>query len=183
MIFYTADLHLGHANIIWICKRPFASIEEMNRTLVKNWNNVVTDNDTVYILGDFAYRSAVSMKPVLKNLNGVKHLILGNHDFAWIKNIKLEEYFASVSPMAEINDGDTRITLCHYPMLSWNRMARGAVLIHGHIHNNGNENRAFTILRNMNAYNAGVDVNGFTPVTLEQLKANKEKFYVDAGNA
>lgn len=177
MIFYTADLHLGHVNIIRICKRPFSSIEQMNETLIENWNNVVIDDDTVYILGDFAYRSAVSMKPVLKKLKGRKHLILGNHDIAWIKNIKTDEYFVSVSPMIEIMDGDMLITLCHYPMLSWHKMARGALLIHGHIHNNMKSNHTFTILRNMNAYNAGVDVNEFAPVTLEQLKINKEKFY------
>jgi calcineurin-like phosphoesterase family protein len=176
MIYYTSDLHLGHANIIKLCGRPFANVEEMNDCLVKNWNGVVTKDDTVYILGDFAFRSAVSVKPVIKILNGAKHLVLGNHDAGWIKNLNPGEYFASVSSLKEIEDGDTRITLCHYPMLSWNRAAYGAVLVHGHIHNS-TDAQTFGVLKNMNAYNAGVEVNGYKPATLEQLKANKEKFY------
>ncbi|MDR0307085.1 MAG: metallophosphoesterase [Chitinispirillales bacterium] len=176
MIFYIADLHLGHKNIIKFCERPFSSVEEMNKTFIENWNEVVDESDTVYIIGDFAYRSALSTKPVLEKLKGIKHLITGNHDRGWMKNIKPEEYFASVSPLAEIDDGDTHVILCHYPMLSWNRAAYGAVHIHGHIHNSI-KGRTIAILKDMNAYNAGVDVNYFKPVTLEQLKVNKETFY------
>ena len=176
-IFYTADLHLGHENVIKFCNRPFANAGEMNEALIKNWNEVVTDEDTVYILGDLAFRFAGSPKPILKKLKGKKHLIVGNHDVSWMKNVKLQEYFESVSPLLEIDDGDTHVTLCHYPMLSWNRMKYGAIHIHGHIHNNIDADGAFAILKNKDAYNAGVDVNGFKPVTLDELKINKDKFY------
>jgi calcineurin-like phosphoesterase family protein len=143
MIFYTADLHLGHKNVIKLCSRPFTSIEEMDAALIENWNLVVGKDDTVYILGDLSFRSVGSVKPVLKVLNGTKHLIIGNHDKSWMKNVRLEEFFATVSPLLEIDDGDTHITLCHYPMLSWNRVAHGAIHIHGHIHNNTNSLLAF----------------------------------------
>ena len=176
MIFYTADLHLGHKNIIRLCNRPFSSVEEMDAALIANWNAVVGAEDTVYILGDFSFRSPTSMKPVHKILNGIKHLVVGNHDKSWLKNIKPEEYFASVSPLLEIDDGDTHITLCHYPMLSWNRLAHDSIHIHGHIHNNTN-GIAYPVLKDMPAYNAGVEVNNYFPVTLEKLKANKVKFY------
>ena len=95
-----------------------------------------------------------------------------------MQNIKAEEYFVSVSPLLEIDDGDKHITLCHYPMLSWNRAAHNAIHIYGHIHNNIN-GIGFDLLEKIEAYNAGVDVNGFKPVTLEQLKVNKVKFYAD----
>ena len=52
MVFFTADLHIGHANIIKLNKRPFKTIEEMDNALIDNWNAKVTPNDTVYILGD-----------------------------------------------------------------------------------------------------------------------------------
>ena len=52
MIFFTSDLHLGHENCIRLCNRPFSSIEEMDETLMENWNHKVTGTDTVYILGD-----------------------------------------------------------------------------------------------------------------------------------
>ena len=53
MIFFTADLHLGHENIIKQCQRPFNNVEQMDKELIKNWNSVVNENDEVYILGDF----------------------------------------------------------------------------------------------------------------------------------
>lgn len=54
-IFFTADLHLYHTNIIKHCNRPFETIEEMNNVLVDNWNKVVGPKDTIYILGDFVW--------------------------------------------------------------------------------------------------------------------------------
>ena len=51
MIYFTADTHFDHANIIRFCNRPFATVEEMNETLIANWNRKVHGNDTVYILG------------------------------------------------------------------------------------------------------------------------------------
>ena len=54
MIYFTSDLHLGHRGIITMRNRPFANVEEMNRTLITNFNAIVHKNDTVYILGDLA---------------------------------------------------------------------------------------------------------------------------------
>ena len=68
MIFFTSDLHLGHANIIRLCNRPFSNVEEMDETIINNWNSVVTDNDDVYILGDFSYKSENPIS-YLKKLN------------------------------------------------------------------------------------------------------------------
>ena len=80
MIFFTSDLHLGHENCIRLCNRPFSSIEEMDETLIENWNHKVTGKDTVYILGDLIYRSQKPPEEYLRRLRGKKHLILGNHD-------------------------------------------------------------------------------------------------------
>ena len=57
MIYYTSDLHLGHANVIRHCNRPFADVTQMDKTLVENWNRIVHRNDTVYIVGDFIFRA------------------------------------------------------------------------------------------------------------------------------
>ena len=73
MNYFTSDLHLGHRNIIRLCNRPFATIEEMDETLIRNWNAKVTNGDTVYILGDLLFRNEKPAEEYLKQLKGKKH--------------------------------------------------------------------------------------------------------------
>ena len=176
MIYFTADHHFGHANIIKHSSRPFASVEEMDAALMANWNAVVKPQDTVYIMGDLFFRNTVSAEDYLRRLNGKKHLIIGNHDRDWMKKTNLPQFFESVENMAEINDGAHRITLCHYPMMTWNHIAKGAYMIHGHIHNNTDADY-FALIRNMpNILNAGVDINRYYPVNFDALLRNNEEF-------
>lgn len=85
-IFVTSDTHFNHTNIIKYCNRPFASVAEMNQTLIDNWNRVVRPQDTVIHCGDFAFTKAnrkvasATISTLANNLNGRKILILGNHD-------------------------------------------------------------------------------------------------------
>jgi calcineurin-like phosphoesterase family protein len=151
---------------------------EMDREIIDNYNSVVTDADTVYILGDVTFKKFSEVAPILKNLKGTKRLILGNHDKGFRNNGEVKKYFASASDILEVNDGGRKVELCHYPMLSWEGLFRGALHIYGHIHNSISD-PGLELLEELNAYNAGVDVNGFKPVTLEQLAENKRKFYAD----
>lgn len=80
MIFYTADLHLGYFPILHDTARPFASVEQMDRVLIDNWNARVGRDDTVYIVGDFSYNGGEAPTQYLSRLNGTLHLIRGNHD-------------------------------------------------------------------------------------------------------
>jgi len=107
MIYYTADQHFGHANIIKHCGRPFDSVEQMDRFMLAQWNAHVTEEDIVYILGDMFFRNNAPAEEILKALQGKKHLIVGNHDKDWMKRIDLQKCFESVSHMAEINDKST----------------------------------------------------------------------------
>ena len=91
MILFTSDLHLGHKNILKLCNRPFSSIEEMDAVLIENWNRKVHKNDQVYILGDLMYRNEKLPEEYLRQLNGKKHLITGNHDRAWVKTCDLSD--------------------------------------------------------------------------------------------
>lgn len=77
-IFFCADLHINHTNVIKYCSRPYSSVEEMNEDIVRIWNNTVSDNDIVYCLGDFAFNINVTEK-YLPRLNGKKFLVPGNH--------------------------------------------------------------------------------------------------------
>ena len=81
MIFFTADLHFGHKNIIRYCDRPFKDVAQMNSTLIKNYNEVVRPDDTCYILGDLAMGiNSLELTKYIRRMNGRKILILGNHD-------------------------------------------------------------------------------------------------------
>lgn len=79
-VFMIADTHFGHKNIIDYENRPFSCVEEQDETIIKNWNDTVTNEDKIFILGDFAFANKDRIKELIKALNGYKILILGNHD-------------------------------------------------------------------------------------------------------
>ena len=172
-VFYTSDTHFGHKNIIGFCDRPFDDIEEMNRALIERWNAKVSDADDVYVLGDFAYRCGDSVRGIAQKLKGRKHLVIGNHDFTWMKDEGAVAEFDEVAPLLEIVDGKRCVTLCHYPMMSWRNSRRSfSWHIHGHIHNSTGD-MSWPLISNLDRMlNAGVDVNGFEPVSFEEMLEN-----------
>ena len=183
MIFFTADLHLGHANIIKHCGRPFSSVEEMDEHLISAWNSRVRSSDTVYIIGDLIFRSRASPDSYLSRLRGKKHLILGNHDKDWIKKTDMSQHFILVERFAEISNGQHKITLCHYPLMSWKHISKGSYMIHGHIHNN-RDAIYFSLMKEMpNILNAGVEINDYRPVEFDELAKNNEMFKGDISMA
>ncbi len=128
---YTADTHFGHENVIALCGRPFRNA------------------------GEPSYLEAI-----FGQLPGArKHLVIGNHDL----EPTLALPWDSISHLAEVKDGSGNQvhTLCHYPMITWNRARRGALQIFGHVHNNWKGSR--------NSVNAGVDVWEFMPVRFEEI--------------
>lgn len=132
MIYYISDMHLGHANALRFDDRPFETTEEMAAQILKNWNSRVTDEDTVYILGDAFWHHEQESMEFLAQLKGHKHLICGNHD---VINGRLGKCWESISHYLEIKDGDTPVVLCHYPVLFYNRHHYGSVMLYGHLHN------------------------------------------------
>ena len=179
MIWFISDTHFGHDNIIRFCNRPFASAEEMDETLVRNWNDRVAPDDTVFILGDLFFRSG-NVEAILPRLRGSKRLILGNHDASWIGRVHLAAHFKSVDNYFEGSIGSAGATLCHYPMLSWPHSAR-TYMIHGHIHNNTHEDFWPLLVARDRVLNASVEINGYRPVTLEELIENNRRFKAEHG--
>ena len=174
MIYFIADTHFGHANVIKMCNRPYSDIDTMNVELIAAWNHRVTGNDTVYILGDMFFRCN-DPEPILKQLKGKKHLILGNHDGSWMTKGDFSHYFASINNYLEVSDGTRGMTLCHYPLLSW-KHAKTTYMIHGHIHANTDMDFWPLLKIRDHVLNAGVDVNGYQPVTFDELLANNIAF-------
>lgn len=132
--FYIADLHFGHKNIINFDSRPFNSVEEMNNTLIENWNRKVKKGDTTYILGDFCWGKEPEWIEILNKLNGNKVLIRGNHDLKQMsKNLK--DKFLYIKDKHEISDCGKRVILSHYPELAYKSSYNPNVfMLHGHVH-------------------------------------------------
>lgn len=175
MLFYTSDLHFGHTNVIAYDTRPFKNREEMDRELICRWNERVQKEDEAYILGDFCYRSDKSPEWYLRQLQGRKHLIIGNHDEVLLNNPKAMAYFETVETIACISDGERRICLSHFPLAEWSGMRKGYWHIYGHLH--GRKEAAYYYMKERErALNAGGMLNGYAPVTFEELIRNNEYF-------
>lgn len=169
--FFTSDTHFNHANIIRFCNRPFNDVEQMNETLIANWNRVVQPEDTVFHLGDFCLGGSAEWTKILNRLNGKIYLILGNHD---IKNIRqgYMRRFEEVAMQMRIEIGKQIIYLNHYPFLSYGGAYRGVWQLFGHVHSSPNSTGEDTPRLNMlpTQYDVGVDNNDFTPVSYEEVR-------------
>lgn len=187
MNYFIADMHLGHAGIIESCHRPFDDVHQMNHALIDNWNARVRPDDHVYVVGDFCYRSERPASDYLKKLQGHKHLIIGNHDVDWMagtgaaegtnegrgntseNDVEAERYFESVDLMLRMHDGRRRLVLSHYPMMEW---FGHSYLIYGHVHNHTREGYLPLLTTYDRALNCCVEINGYMPVTFDELVAN-----------
>ena len=152
-LWFTSDTHYNHANICsattkWtdpVTCREFKTLEHMNATLVGNINEVVGQDDILFHLGDWSFGGFEQIELfrnqiVCKNV----HIITGNHDHH-IENNKegCQSLFSSVNKYLNLNVkwrvgtpimGEQRFALMHFPIASWDNMARGAIHLHGHVH-------------------------------------------------
>lgn len=164
--FATADLHLSHKNILNYCDRPFSSVEEMNETLIKNWNATVEMFDFIYILGDFSFADSENTRNFIKRLNGIKVFLLGSHDKV-VSNLAKENFIKCEGYLKQIKftskDFSARIAMCHYPLISWPSSFHGSILLYGHVHGR------LTYPSGVRAVDVGVDCNNFTPVDIASI--------------
>lgn len=160
-IFFTSDNHFYHKNIMKYENRPFDSIEDMNETMIKNWNSTVGPKDHIYILGDLTFSNKENTKKLLDSLNGKKYLIIGNHDKV---GEEIKKYFVWVDNLRQIKIDDQKIILCHYPIYSWNGKFHGSWHFHGHTHTVSHED--FTHEKKVNV---GVDLWDYAPVSFERI--------------
>ena len=168
MIYYISDTHFGHENVISFDNRPFQNANEMDKAIIDNWNSRVTDNDTVYILGDLCYRNSKAPEWYLSQLRGHKHLIVGNHDEKTLKSVEALKYLESINQILRIKDNSQKIVLCHYPLAEWQGFDSGALHIYGHIHNC--KRNAYNYMKTLpTAYNCGCPIVNYTPATLDEL--------------
>ena len=180
-VFFTADTHFGHENVISFDNRPFSSVEEMDTELIRRWNNKVSKEDLVYVLGDMIWKVRNNDAPELINsLNGQIILIKGNHD-RFLHNAKAVKALAGIKDYDDIcvrlEDGTSkRCILSHYfiPMYVGNRY--GAIHLHGHSHVSAEadmEGKIADMLLEQGIpnkiFNVGCMYWNYAPVTLDEI--------------
>lgn len=186
MIYFTADLHLGHKNILAYCKRPWATIEEHDEAILQNWRDTVSDDDLVYVLGDVTLGSIKKYAERLRDLPGEKRLIAGNHDAvldhltAGIIGVLHAAGFSHAAMYDEIEnanfigwDCNESVVLSHFPSEGESNPERadrfaamrpiddGRIILCGHVHDQWRR-------KGMNI-NVGVDVRDYRPVSATTL--------------
>lgn len=165
-IFITSDLHFNHdKDFIWK-ERGFSSVNEMNEAIVNNWNQTVSDDDIVYLLGDVAMGSDLQASLRLINkLKGKKYLAYGNHDTeARIKAFKTNRFFEDIQMGYRLKYKKHMFILTHYPTITANGDDLRVINLYGHTHQKDNffEDKSYM-------YHVGVDSHDCTPVSLETI--------------
>ena len=182
-LWFTSDTHYNHANICssttkWtdpVTIREFKTLEHMNAHIAGNINEVVGQDDILIHLGDWSFGGFESIEHfrnqiVCKNV----HIITGNHDHH-IENNRgdCQKLFSSVNKYVELNvkwnvgtplQDEQNFVLMHFPIASWNNMARGAIHLHGHVH--FNPNMRFQLGKMMDV---GVDGNNLYPIQMNEV--------------
>ena len=169
-LFFSSDLHLGHFNILRYCNRPFETIEEYNDTVVRNFNERVKDDDLVFHIGDYCFRSksgrgegeASKAKEYQSRFKGNWIYVAGNHD----RNNSLKTSIESIV----IRHGGKRIKLVHKPEFADANYELNFV---GHVHEKWQIKR---LTEESIMYNVGVDSNNFRPLLIEEIFSNIAKW-------
>lgn len=161
MIYFISDTHFFHKNIIKYCNRPFNSVEEMNNTIINNWNKTVKKEDIVYHLGDFILNNN-ELESIVKRLNGKIYFIRGNHDH---KSINYYNRMGLNVIPTQTKLDEYKIVLSHRP-LSDEQIPKGYKNIHGHIHEKELDENIFDKNKHINV---SVDVINFTPIDINKL--------------
>lgn len=169
-IYFTSDLHFGHDREFIYKPRGFENVEDMNKTILKNYKRIVTDEDTIYILGDLMLGDNDAGIAMLRELPGQKKIILGNHDTA----ARIELY--KTIPNTEILGYATVIKyrkmsfyLSHYPTMTSNMEADAN--LHNHVTNiYGHTHQITNFYNDMPfMYHVGVDSHDCEPIEIEKI--------------
>lgn len=183
--FFIADTHFGHENALAFDNRPFKTIEEHDKALIENWNNAVSRDDEVFILGDISWYNATKTNEIVASLNGIKHLIVGNHDKKLLKNREFQSLFIEITDYKELSLSDKKgIVLSHYPIPCFNHHYYGWYHLYGHVHISFEWNMMERVKYEMEAlydkpcqmFNCGamIDYMGYTPRTLGEILERQE---------
>lgn len=182
-VFFTGDLHFGHERMIAYDNRPFGTVEEMDRELIRRWNAKVGKEDLVYVLGDMIWKShGGDAASLIRSLNGRIILIRGNHD-RFLHNAEAKAALADVKDYDDVcvtlEDGrKKRCILSHYFIPLYNGHWQHAIHLHAHSHFTEEADYEVDFAERLNAegfpneiYNVGCMYWNYEPVTLDEIIA------------
>lgn len=190
-VFFTGDTHFRHANIIIYCERPYLQdgdtyydsskerkywvskdiknqrSKEMTDDLVERWNNVVSENDIVYHVGDFGwFEKPEHIDSFLKKLNGKISLIQGNHDRPWIGQVRSFKWVSQPYQGKMVKIDGQNIFLYHTACRVWDKSHHGSWHLYGHSHGN------LEVLTKVNAFDVGIDNHPeYRPYHFDEVKS------------
>lgn len=171
MIYVTSDHHFYHNNLLTIYEKEarsrFSNINNMNSELINIWNSIVKKEDIVYHLGDFCLSNKEKTSNIVKQLNGKKILIMGNHDqrrtVKWWKECGFDDVYRE--PIWYI---ENKVLLCHDPIAGM-YVPEDVVVVHGHIHSKK------IACYGTRFINVSVENTNFKPIELDSIVS---KFYL-----
>lgn len=184
-VWFTADTHFGHANIIKYCQRPFLSdsekqlcesdprgrwkvsrdtVQRHDQALLDAINRCVQTEDELWILGDFCLGKVAESRSYLDRINCKNvNFVWGNHDHR-----RIGDLFQRTMQQGAIKVEGQSIWLNHYPMRSWDGRFHGSWHLYGHVHNRmtGEDNQNLAMLTK----DVGVDACDYRPISFRELK-------------
>lgn len=156
-VWFISDTHFGHRKIIQYehDARPFYYIEEHDEKLIENWNKCVKKNDTIWHLGDVGF-GAEHLDKILTRLNGIKRLVMGNHD-CYSRDL-YTKHFGKIFGVVMFKE----FTLSHVPV--YPSHIRGEVNLHGHLHSKKVPDKRY--------FNCCVEHHDLSPVNLDTIRSH-----------
>lgn len=180
-IYLTSDLHFGHNKEFLYVPRGFASIEEHDETIIKNWNEIIDNNDDIFVLGDLMLNDNELGLERLRCLNGNLHIIRGNHDTDIRMSLYKEAGFHVIGCADIFHYRRYHFYLSHFPTLTANlekeSLHQCTLNLYGHTHQKTNfyEDRPYM-------YHVGLDSHNCYPVLLDDIiEEMKIKYNIEKG--
>lgn len=165
MIYITSDFHFCHNKEFLYKPRGFSSIEEMNIVLVENYNNIITPEDTVYILGDCMLNDNEIGIKLLSQLKGHKYLAIGNHDSdARIDKYRAANIFEDIQFAYRFRYHKWYFYATHYPTITYNPNDAHWCCLCGHMHTKDK-----FVQWDLGCYHCELDGHQNMPVSIEQI--------------
>ena len=155
-----SDTHFFHENIGRYCNRP----ENWQELIIRNWNDLISPDETVLHLGDFSFGKRNNFDILTEQLHGRIILIRGNHDR--LGRVRYESRGVTIinEPIYVELDEKVKIIFSHWPVVP---LEDGVINIHGHIHNSPPPAEGSVL--GPNHINMSVEVRDYRPWRLKDI--------------